>query len=398
MSLPGELVIEDTVGGTGEIVIYRGNHPIHGTVSVYVPDENLQPEHARAVKTNLYQSALRMRELSLLNLRCVIKALQVSQNPNEPFIITEYARHDLYELISNGITMERKRVFAILSQVLEAIVNLAATGWVIDRIHPRQIKLTQAHVGDIGLAIIEGMEQSVSVARDDTPAAAGRPNDVGTKTIVMKDTADSLTLPPQAKTARPADRTQPITGPPHTDTPSQDKATEDNALLEDDQSRLSETQENINSLGNIAYRLLFGRKYRSSDKSARANIRKLAGRWRKILERALSQDAEYCYDTYDSMLREVRKASNRNKRVALVSTPFLLLLAVIAAYFAYGQYREHRIMTSEAGQAIESFLDIVNETRDEVPELKVPQPYSPNAPDDRTILSPFSTIKPADKG
>jgi hypothetical protein len=53
-------------------------------------------------------------------------------------------------------------------------------------------------------------------------------------------------------------------------------------------------------------------------------------------------------------------------------------------------------MTSEAGQAIESFLDIVNKTNDEVPELKKPEP-APPAPDEKTILKPFDKIKPLDK-
>ncbi len=53
----------------------------------------------------------------------------------------------------------------------------------------------------------------------------------------------------------------------------------------------------------------------------------------------------------------------------------------------------YQIMTSEAGQAIKSFLDIVNKTSDEFPELKKPEPASP-APDDQTILKPFDNIEP----
>jgi hypothetical protein len=53
-------------------------------------------------------------------------------------------------------------------------------------------------------------------------------------------------------------------------------------------------------------------------------------------------------------------------------------------------------MTSEAGQAIESFLDIVNKTNDTFPELKKPEPASPR-PDDQTILEPFEKIEPVDE-
>jgi hypothetical protein len=53
-------------------------------------------------------------------------------------------------------------------------------------------------------------------------------------------------------------------------------------------------------------------------------------------------------------------------------------------------------MTSEAGQAIKSFLDIVNETDDEFPELKKPK-QPPSTPDDETVLEPFDKIEPVDK-
>jgi hypothetical protein len=114
------------------------------------------------------------------------------------------------------------------------------------------------------------------------------------------------------------------------------------------------------------------------------------------VEGTLSEDADGRYNTYEKMLSDIRKASNRNKRVAIASVPFLIVLAVIAGYFSYERYREHKIMTSEAGQAIKSFLDIVNETRDEFPELTIPE-VEPNKPDEQTILSSFDNIKPIDE-
>ncbi|MHC4536480.1 MAG: hypothetical protein ACYS6K_21225, partial [Planctomycetota bacterium] len=155
-------------------------------------------------------------------------------------------------------------------------------------------------------------------------------------------------------------------------------------------------QRNIHILGNLAFQLLFGRKYVSSDKVSAANLRELGRRWRRVLEGALSEDAAGRYDTYEKMLSDIRKASNRNKRVAIASVPFLIVLAVIAGYFSYERYREHKIMTSEAGQAIKDFLDIVNETQDKFPDLTEPQ-AEPNKPDEQTILNSFDNIKSVDE-
>jgi hypothetical protein len=48
-------------------------------------------------------------------------------------------------------------------------------------------------------------------------------------------------------------------------------------------------------------------------------------------------------------------------------------------------------MTSEAGQAIESFLEIINETKDEFPEIEKPKP-PPAKLDEQDILKPFDKI------
>ncbi|MHC4159735.1 MAG: serine/threonine-protein kinase [Planctomycetota bacterium] len=368
MSLPSEYIIEDVVKSIDDLVVYRADHPIHGAVSVYLPDDTLPPEHARVAKNRLYQNGLQMRNISLLNIPFAAKALEVSQNPNEPYIVTKYAKHDLEELISNGVIVKPRRMFAILSQVLQAMVNLAANGLVIDHIYPRQIKLSQLHTGDVGISIIEGTGQQVNV--DETAASVADTKKDKTPTSTVKDTKQSKGAP--------------------TSMLSKD------ARIEGPQKQLRATQRNIYHLGGIAYQLLFGRKYEPSDKLAVTNIGKLAGRWRKILERALSQDIDSRYDKYEIMLRDISRALNRNKRVAIASIPFLLLLVLIASYLGYERYRRHKIMTSEAGQAIESFLQIINETDDEVPELEKPQPPSP-APDEQAILKPFDKIEPVDE-
>ena len=54
-------------------------------------------------------------------------------------------------------------------------------------------------------------------------------------------------------------------------------------------------------------------------------------------------------------------------------------------------------ITASPGQVIKSFLDIVNETQDELPELEKPEPEPPK-PDEQTILGPFNKIEPVNEG
>jgi hypothetical protein len=149
-------------------------------------------------------------------------------------------------------------------------------------------------------------------------------------------------------------------------------------------------------LGNITYQLLFGRQYQSNSKTASADIGTLSRRWRKILDKALSRNIDLRYNTYENMLSDVKKALNRNRRMAVASIPFWLVLLIIASYFAYERYNEHKIMTSQAGQAIKKFIDIVDKTGDEFPELEKPEP-APSKPDDKTILKPFDKIEKIDE-
>jgi hypothetical protein len=396
MSLPAEYVIEDAVRTTDDLIVYRASHPIHGTVNVYLPDDSLPSELVRAAKRRLYQDGLRMRNLSLLNVPLTAKALEVSQNPNEPYIVTQCAEHDLEEFISNGLTARPKRMFTILSQVLEAIVNLGQVGWAVDRIFARQVKLPQLHTGDISFAVIEGTGRHIDGSKRTAVAAEAKPGDRTT-------TAGPGTEAPEGKTAYPTVR---ITG--RTDEPRVQQAPaltgtgghgvdrtaggEPGAHIEDAQEQSRTRQRNIYLIGKMTYQLLFGRKYHASDEVAGANIAALRRKWRKVLEKALSQDIDCRYDTYEAMLRDVTKALNRNKTAVMASVPFLLLLALIGSYFAYERYHRYQIMTSEAGQAIESFLDIVNKTSDEFPELAKPEP-APSVPDDQAILSPFEKME-----
>ncbi|MHC4478951.1 MAG: hypothetical protein ACYTEL_25265 [Planctomycetota bacterium] len=387
MSLPSEYVIEDVVGGADDVIVYRANHPIHDTVCVYLPDDALPPPAATTAKRRLYQNGLQMRNLSMLDVPLVTKALEVSQNPNEPYIVTQHTKHDLEECISNGVTTKPKRMFAILSQVLEAIIDLAAAGWVVDRIHPRQVKLPQLNTGDISFNVVEGTQYS-----DLNQEAARAPDDTGNAVATAAPPEKDKANEPQTPTVGITKKIEQISTPEGIGHgPILDQA--DHA--EGTQEQLRTVQRNIYILGDVTYQLLFGRKYHSSDQVAAANIKKLPRRWRKTLSQALSQDLACRYETYDAMLVDVRKALNRNKRLAVASVPFLLVLAFIGSYFAYERYHRHQIMTSPASQVIERFLDIVNKTDDRLDELPRPELAGP-APNDHAILEPFDQIGSVD--
>jgi hypothetical protein len=377
MPVPSEYVIEEAVRSIDDIIVYRAEHPIHGTVDIYLPDDTLTPDAVAATRQRLFHNGLQMRNVSMLDIPFVTKALEVSQNPNEPYIVTKYAKHDLEELISNGVVIRPKRMFVILGQVLEAIVNLAGSGIVMDRIHPRQVKLSDSEAGDISFTLIENVEQQINVVKATASTISYELSEAATRT--------------RATTAETTETTD-VAVTPEVDADRTVTCAED-GVTEGTQKESRATHRNIYLLGRIAYQLLFGRKYQSSDKVASVNIKKLVGRWRKILTKALGGDVDPQYSKYEGMLKDVNKALDRNKRVAVASLPFLVLLVIIGSYFAYQRYHRYKIMTSEAGQAIESFLQIVNKTKDEVPELERPEPAS-QLPNEETILKPFDEIKP----
>ena len=365
MPLPSEYVIEDAVKSIDDVIVYRAVHPIHGTVNVYLPDETLPSNIAAPVKKHLYQDGRRMRNISLMDIGFVTKALEVSQNPKDPYIVTKYAEHDLDEFISNGLVVKPVRLFTILSQILQALINLNANGWAIERLHPRQIKLPKLDSGDISLTIIESQRQTIETSSGtDTDTATAEPDE--TITVQEEDASGH--------------------------TPMSEKS--DSVSNTKKQSEIF--QRDINLLGNIAYQLLFSRQYLASDKTSSANIRKLPGRWRKILNKALAHDTAAQYDTYEAMLANVTRALNRNKRAAIASIPFVLLAVAVISYSGYRRYHRYKIMNSEAGQAIESFLEIVNETDDQTAPLDKPEAQEPVA-DEEAILKPFEEIESEDK-
>ena len=150
-------------------------------------------------------------------------------------------------------------------------------------------------------------------------------------------------------------------------------------------------QRNIYILGGLAYQLLFGEKYHLSDGNAIVNIRKLGAKWRTVLDKALSPSLEDRYESYESMLRDIKRVLSRNKRIAIGIAPLIVLLLIVGGLFGYRQYHRYQIMTSEAGQAIENFLNIVNKTNSEFPDLyKLSDAF--HEPNDDAILRPFDEV------
>jgi hypothetical protein len=380
MSLPSEYTIEDAIKPIGNVVAYRANHPIHGKVNIYLPDYTLSARLAKAAADKLYRDALRLRDLSVQDVGLIEKTLEVSQNPNEPYIVTASIEHDLEEYISNGLTIKAKNIFRILRQVLEAISNLSAVGWSVDRFHPAQIKLPQVQGSQIIFSVIEGLEYSTEpheIATDSVSSASGE--EIGksqSQTVKIAQTPDET---PTQQVSMPAPKEQ------------KPNASLDSSHNKPTHSRT--TRRNIYLLGTMCYQLLFARKYVAGEKTALENITSMPRRWRRVLNKTLSQDQENRYQDYGAMLNDLRRALNRNRRTAIASIPVWVILILILGYQAYGRYHRHKIMTSQAGQAIESFLEIVNKTNDEFPPLEKPETATPG-PNEQTILSPFDKIEP----
>ena len=389
MAIPDEYKIEEVVRKAENMMICRADHPIHGKVFIYMPDDALHPEVAAIVKRHLYQSGIQMRGISQLYLPFVTKTLEVSQNPNEPYIITEYSKYDLEKLINEDIRLKPKRIYQIFSKVLQAIMSLSENGWQTDGLNPYQIKLSDIDQGDVTVtALLSTGLQPIVTGTAPAPKAVG----LG-ETATLKTEKDSVSVFPPTQTLKDdaVEKTQTLkkgitidqsrSGIEPTATLQQDAA-----LANEKEVRL--VQRNIYILGGLAYQLLFGEKYRLSDSIAVVNIRKLSAKWRTVLEKALSPSLEERYESYESMLRDIERALSRNKRIAMAITPLVVLLLMAGGLFGYRQHHRHQIMTSEAGQAVKNFLDIVDKT-----ESNFPEPSSASQePNDDSILRPFDEI------
>lgn len=374
MPLPNEYVIEKVIKNIDDVVVYRADHTIHGLVNVYMPDETLPESLLKKTRQRLYQKSLKMRELSVTDIPFITKALEVSQNPNEPYIVTQYIEHDLEWLMSNGVTLKPKRMFVILSQILQTITHLTTNGWPINRIAPCQIKLAQTKTGDIAFALAEGIEQQSVIPQMANTITVDNPLEEQTE---ISRTASTQNID-EARTAE--------------DTPMFQNANPETLLNDfNDPRQVRRRQRGIYLLGNTIYQLLFGRIYDSGDDHVKGNLKRLGARWRNTLAKILNQNIDDRYDTYSDMQADVTRALLRNKRIAAMCSPFLIILMLIGCYFAYDQYDKHKIMTSEAGQAIESFLEIIDETKDDFPEIKKPESASAEL-DEAVILEPFDEI------
>jgi len=379
MAIPNEYTIEGVVRKINNMVVYRADHPIHGTVIIYMPDDAIPPEAFAIVKRDLYKSGVQMRCISQLCLPFVTKTLEVSQNPNEPYIITEYSKYDLEKLINEGVKLKPKRIYQIFLQVLEAIMSLSENGWQTDRLEPYQIQLSDIHEGDVTITALlsTGFEESKL-----------------TDTMIPETEEDSASVFPPTQTLK--DNTIENTQTLKNDiTIDQSHADIDQTLTLQQDSNLAVEKErtliqrNIYILGSLAYQLLFGEKYHLSDSNAVVNIRKLIAKWRVVLDKALSPSLEDRYESYEAMLCDISRALSRNKRIAITIAPLIVLLLIAGGVLGYKQYHRHKIMSSEAGQAIKNFLDIVNKTNSEFP---APYKLSEHESNDDTILRPFDEI------
>ena len=376
MAVPNEYKFEEIIRKADNLVIHQANHPIHGKVTIYMPDDSAPADIAVTVKRHLYQNGIRTRNISQLQTPFITRILEVSQNPNEPYIVTDYKKYDLEGLINNRTILKPKRIFQILSQTLEAITSLAEDGWQTDHLQPSQIRLSDIYEGDVTFTAFEGTTSQGNVIK----STADSVEKVQTETVTVerKDQAGFE----EAKEAKTQESIE---------SGKERRSAKVPALAESPERELKSVQRNIYILGDIAYRLLFGNEYRLSDNTAAVNIRKLSSRWRKIVNKALSPSLEERYESFEVMLSDINKALARNKRIAIGVAPVFVLLLAVGVLFGYNQYNRHKIMTSEAGQAIENFLHIVNKTNSEFgPPLEPPSDVA--EPNDDAILKPFDEL------
>ena len=392
MAIPDEYRIDELVHKTDNVNVYQAHHPIHGTVTIYTPDEALSTELANTVRERLYQGGIRMQAVSQLGLPFVTRSLEISQNPNEPYIVTEYTKNNLQELIDDGVTLKPKRVFHILSQVLRAIMALVEHGWQMDRLNAHQIRLDDIQQGDATFTPVgTGGFQTITNGTMPLPSRDRLTNTLTLKT--EKDSVAPLQLT-QGIDRGLIEKTQTLKSSTAADgLPSGIEPTETLARTDtksENHKTTRQIQKNIYTLGDIACQLLFATKYHRSDKAIAVDIRKLSSKWRTILDRALSPNIDVRYDSYEAMLRDASKALTRNKRIAIYLAPLILLGLIVGMYFGYKDYARRReiekIMSSEPGQAIKTYLSEIDKGGDEFPELQEP---SSSQNRDNAILSPF---------
>jgi serine/threonine protein kinase len=393
MAIPDEYTIEEVIHKAGNVKVCQADHPIHERVIIYMPDDAVPSETVGTIKRYLYRSGIQMRSISQLSLPFVTRTIEVSQDPSEPYIVTEYTKYDLEELINSDIKLKPKRIYQIFSQVLEAVESLEENGWQIECLNPYQIKLSDIQQGNVTFTAIGSSGPGTNITKTVTTPTEGKPTD----TLTVKAKKDLTSAPPENVTVA-IDETETLENVAATEGPrqyiestvtlSQGKDT----INAEKQLRL--IQRNIYILGGIAYQLLFGEKFHLSDNTAAANIEKLGSKWRTVLDKSLSPNLEDRYESYEAMLCDIKRVLLRNKKIAIGVAPLMVLLLMGGMLLSYNMYHRRKIMTSEAGQAIKSFLSIVDKTESEFPE-----PYNPGAasrePNDNTILKPFDEITTA---
>ena len=383
MAVPSEYKFEKTVRKADNLIIHQASHPIHGKVTIYMPDDTVAPEIAVTVKRYLYQNGIRMRNISQLQIPLVARTLEVSQNPDEPYIVSEYKKNNLQDLINNRTTLKPKRIFRILSQILKAVTSLSKEGWKTNDLQAYQILLRDINEGDVSFTAFEGTPSQENIEKAMTDTGEGDE----TETLTIERRKEQAPPNTEEQNTRQTFETGRERAPAKASTITEPRS---NAPAPPEKE-LRSVQRNIYILGEIAYQLLFGNEYRLSDNTAVVNIQKLSSRWRMVVSKSLNPSLENRYETYEAMLSDINKALTRNKKIAIGLTPVFVLLVGVGALLGYNQYHRHKIMTSEAGQAIESFLNIVNKTGSEFAPPLEPLP-GPAEPNDDDILKPFEEI------
>ena len=155
MILPDEYKLGDNVKESGNLQIYRATHPIHNQVRVYLPKSDLPNETRDIIYRELYSTGLLLQEVTLMNIPYVAKTLDISRNPEKPYIVTEDLEYDLQDAIDNRIGFKPTRVFSILSQILECFDCLLSNGFFVHKITPNQILIPSYSKGDVKITFTE---------------------------------------------------------------------------------------------------------------------------------------------------------------------------------------------------------------------------------------------------
>jgi hypothetical protein len=368
MALPANYTVEAAVGNLGKIAIYRASHPIHGTVAVYKPAEQLRHEQLTQVRQLLYQHSLWLRDISERDISGIAKALEVSQNPDDPYIVTAWWENDLATFLDTAPKLKRSAATKLFAGICKAVSIAEVNGFSLGQLQASSIKLE----GVNPVLLTVGVLSDLASSSRGTLSIASQPG--------MTDGSVTQTL----KTGISKDK------PGSTQAPTVTIREGGTVTLPNHQETTEVVHMNLYTLGTILYQLLFREKYYSADARVAGRIKGLPKRWRVITSRLINMSGESYYSSYDTLLLDVRKALARNKRVVLGFTPVFVLLLVLMAWWGHNWYSNYQIRTSNAAEALKQFMNLAASSTS-LPE--VPRVRDVNVIDnDAQILKTFEGI------